>query len=300
MKTGLGRLYDQYPAVLAKDQAAKVETVHRLELANGWRKAAAVQPDYGHIGRGKSSRSTRSLSWAVMVAPESEVISRARAVIEADGDAPNLGRPLDGTFASWCKRLLDIVVAATALALIAPLMLAAALAIRLSMGGPVIYAQSRVGRDGKHFRCFKFRTMVKNSAEVLERHLAADPQSAREWRECRKLANDPRITPLGQFLRRSSIDELPQLINVLRGEMSCVGPRPVVPEELPYYGENLADYLSTRPGMTGIWQTCGRNNVSYANRVKLDALYVRRWSLALDLAILVKTVPALMKVNETS
>jgi exopolysaccharide production protein ExoY len=302
MNMGLGRLYEQYPAVFAKDDAANVEPVRRLEIADGWGASSAVLgAGFGRAPNGdkwgKQAQIARSLAWAIMVSPESEIISRARAVLDADS-AREPGDPVDKpVLDTWPKRALDVMVAGAALVLIAPLMLLSALAIRLTMGGPVVYAQTRVGRDGKKFRCFKFRTMVKDSDAVLEQHLATDPESALEWKECRKLAKDPRITPLGQFLRRSSMDELPQLFNVLRGEMSCVGPRPVVPEELAYYGDNLADYLSAKPGMTGIWQTCGRNNVSYANRVRMDALYVRRWSMLLDLAILVKTARAVMKCD---
>jgi exopolysaccharide production protein ExoY len=142
--------------------------------------------------------------------------------------------------------------------------------------------------------------MVNNGHEVLERHLAEDPESALEWTTARKLSKDPRVTRLGQMLRRSSIDELPQLFNVLRGDMSCVGPRPIVVDELKPYGENAKDYLAARPGLTGIWQVCGRNSLAYSARVKLDAVYVRRWSMLVDLAILVKTIPALLKFNETS
>ena len=297
MKSGLGHLYKDFPAVWNKDQAAEVESAGGLKLAGGWGNASGPEPEFRERAATRKSRRAQSLSWAVMVGPESEIINKARAALEQAEGSEQGAAPAGRAADSRLKRLLDIVIASSALVLIAPLMVAVALAIRLTMGGPVIYAHPRVGRGGKQFSCFKFRSMVKDSSSALEQHLAENPESAREWQQCRKLAKDPRITPLGQFLRRSSIDELPQLFNVLRGEMSCVGPRPVVSEELHYYGEYVRDYLSARPGVTGIWQTCGRNNISYANRVKLDALYVRRWSMMLDLAILLKTARAVMKLD---
>ncbi|MEJ2118683.1 MAG: sugar transferase [Alphaproteobacteria bacterium] len=198
------------------------------------------------------------------------------------------------------KRAIDIVIAGTTLFLLAPLMLIAAGLIYLTQGGSVVFAQPRVGFGGKMFRCFKFRTMVPDAEERLAAHLAADPEAAREWKETRKLKNDPRVTWLGCFLRKSSIDELPQLINVLRGEMSCIGPRPVVADELARYGVHAEEYAMARPGLTGIWQVSGRSNTTYAQRVQLDRYYARRWSLALDLRILFMTVPALVKISQTA
>jgi exopolysaccharide production protein ExoY len=142
--------------------------------------------------------------------------------------------------------------------------------------------------------------MVTNGGEVLHRHLDAQPEAAREWRETRKLASDPRVGYLGNLLRKSSIDELPQLFNVLRGDMSLVGPRPIVPDELEYYGRHAQEYLKTRPGLTGVWQVSGRNRLSYAARVARDCHYVRHWSLAVDLAVLIKTIPAILKFSETA
>lgn len=199
------------------------------------------------------------------------------------------------------KRILDIVIAATALILLSPLMLMIALAIRLSMGsGPVVFAQSRVGFGGKTFVCYKFRTMVCNGEEILRQHLERRPDAAMEWATARKLSCDPRVTSLGYVLRKSSLDELPQLVNVLLGEMSCVGPRPVVVAELSRYGTSLHEYISCRPGLTGMWQINGRNSRTYADRVALDRLYARKWTLGLDLAILVATIPALLKFRDTA
>jgi exopolysaccharide production protein ExoY len=192
------------------------------------------------------------------------------------------------------KRLLDIAVALTALLLACPLMLMVAALVKLTTGGPVIFAHPRVGLNGTTFRCLKFRSMVVDGDAMLARHLEENPAAAREWRETRKLKNDPRITPFCRLLRKSSLDELPQLFNVLRGEMSCVGPRPVVAGELAYYGVHVGYYLRARPGMTGMWQVSGRSTRSYRDRVVLDCVYVRRWSIWLDVAVLMWTIPAVL------
>jgi exopolysaccharide production protein ExoY len=195
---------------------------------------------------------------------------------------------------------MDVTIALVAIVLLAPLMLVVTILIRLTMGGPVIFAHHRIGHNGQLFPCFKFRTMVANADEVLARHLAVNPAAAREWRETMKLRNDPRVTFLGRLFRKSSIDELPQLVNVLRGEMSCVGPRPIVAEELPRYDIHLPEYLIARPGLTGAWQVSGRNNLDYAQRVALDCAYIRNWSIWLDLVILSRTIFVLMKFDEAS
>jgi exopolysaccharide production protein ExoY len=198
------------------------------------------------------------------------------------------------------KRVIDIMIAGTTLFLLAPIMLMVAALIYLTQGGSVVFAQPRVGFGRNMFRCFKFRTMVPDAEERLAAHLAANPEAAREWQETQKLKNDPRVTWLGRFLRKSSIDELPQLINVLRGEMSCIGPRPIVANELSRYGDYAEEYAMTRPGLTGIWQVSGRSNTTYTQRVQMDRYYARRWSLMLDLKILFLTVPALVKISQTA
>ena len=204
--------------------------------------------------------------------------------------------PLGG----FAKRALDVVLASVALLLLAPLMLTVGVLIRIFLGGPVVFSQERVGFRGRIFTCYKFRTMIVDAKAVLERHLAENPEAAREWKETRKLRDDPRITCLGRVLRKSSIDELPQLFNVLRGDMSLVGPRPVVAEELQYYGRCLRHYLKARPGLTGVWQTGGRTQLSYQQRVVCDSFYVRNWSTRLDLAMLAKTLPALLSFDEAA
>lgn len=219
---------------------------------------------------------------------------RSFALVQsADESAPS---PIGG---AW-KRAIDVAIATTGTVLVLPAFLVIALAVKLSMGGPVFYRHRRIGFAGRPFDCLKFRTMVQNGEEVLKQHLAQNPEAAEEWRRNRKLLKDPRVTHLGLLLRKSSLDELPQLLNILRGEMSCVGPRPIVPEELERYGAHAAEYLRARPGITGSWQVSGRSNVGYGDRVKLDADYVRRWSLKSDFLILLRTFPALFKVDQTA
>jgi len=192
------------------------------------------------------------------------------------------------TGAAVLKRLLDLVGAIALGLLFSPLMITIILLMRRD-GSSVIYRHRRVGRSGKMFSCLKFRTMVPNADQVLRDLLASDPDLRAEWIHAHKLRNDPRVTRLGRFLRRTSLDELPQLLNVLRGEMSLVGPRPVVREELLRYGRNVAAYLAAKPGITGLWQVTGRNNTDYRRRVVLDTYYVRNQNLSLDLYILIKT-----------
>ena len=197
------------------------------------------------------------------------------------------------------KRGLDVVIASTALLILAPLQLVVAPAIGCS-GGPVFYGHRRVGRNGKAFLCYKFRTMRPGSDALLAAHLAANPDAAEEWRATRKLRRDPRVTRLGRLLRETSLDELPQVFNVLRGDMSCVGPRPIVFSELQSYGAVARDYFTVRPGLTGLWQVSGRSSVSYEVRVELDRHYVRNRSILFDLMILARTVPAVVRRSQTS
>jgi Undecaprenyl-phosphate galactose phosphotransferase WbaP len=194
------------------------------------------------------------------------------------------------------KRALD-VLGATLLGLVfAPLILAVAILLRRE-GGPVIFRHRRVGRNGKAFDCLKFRSMVPEADRVLRQLLEAHPELRAEWLRDHKLRHDPRVTGVGRFLRRTSLDELPQLWNVIRGEMSLVGPRPVVREELLRYGRHLHRYLAAKPGITGLWQVTGRNDTDYRRRVVLDVYYVRRQSVVLDLYILVKTTHVVLGGN---
>lgn len=210
------------------------------------------------------------------------------------------GGPPSMPLGGQAKRLEDLVIALCALALSAPVMLIVALLIKFTTGGPALYSHTRVGFGGKPFQCYKFRSMVSNSDEVLRHYLARDPEAARQWDANRKLKCDPRITFLGKLLRKSSLDELPQLFNILKGEMSCVGPRPVVADELCRYGSHVGDYLAARPGLTGLWQVTGRSSTDYSNRVALDSHYVRNWSLWADAVILARTIFAVMRFDDAS
>ncbi|ACP22834.1 exopolysaccharide production protein ExoY (plasmid) [Sinorhizobium fredii NGR234] len=205
-----------------------------------------------------------------------------------------------GPLGKWPKRALDLTVASVALILAMPLMLIVALLVAVMIGRPILFVHRRIGFNGRPFDCYKFRTMVENADKVLEEYLARNPRAAEEWRATQKLKHDPRVTLLGKILRKSSLDELPQLMNVLRGEMSCVGPRPIVAEELCRYGSTAEEYLKTRPGLTGLWQISGRNDVDYSRRVALDAQYVRSWSILSDLAILARTAVAVMRFDQAS
>ena len=193
------------------------------------------------------------------------------------------------------KRLMDLAGALLGGILLSPLLLTIAFLIKLDSPGPVFYGHERIGQGGRRFRAWKFRSMVKDADLVLKDYLRKHPEFREEWERDWKLRNDPRITRVGKFLRRTSLDELPQLWNVLKGEMSLVGPRPVVREELVKYGEKGAYYLKVRPGMTGLWQVSGRSDTSYAERVELDVYYVRNWSIWLDIYILARTVWVVLK-----
>ncbi len=191
-------------------------------------------------------------------------------------------------------RALDLVVAVSVLIFTLPLLIAIALVVKAQDGGPAVFAHERVGRNGRLFKCLKFRSMVLDSDRRLAELLERDPFARAEWNRDHKLKNDPRITAIGAFLRRSSLDELPQFLNVLRGEMSIVGPRPIVLGEIPKYGRRIQAYCTVKPGITGLWQVSGRNDVSYRRRVAMDTLYARHKSLAWDVKLLILTVPAVL------
>lgn len=192
---------------------------------------------------------------------------------------------------SSLKRLFDMFGASIGLVILSPLMLMIAGLIKFSDGGSVFYGHRRIGRNGSTFKCLKFRTMAANSDELLVNFLSENEPARIEWERDRKLKNDPRVTTTGMVLRNLSLDELPQLFNILIGEMSVVGPRPVVSDELEKYGAAAQYYLSTRPGLTGLWQVSGRNDVSYGRRVELDQIYVKNWSFQSDMWIIIKTIP---------
>lgn len=198
-------------------------------------------------------------------------------------------------FELFLKRSFDIVGVLLIAALFALPMIIIALSIRLTCPGKVVFGHKRVGRRGSTFQCYKFRSMVPNAQDVLRELLARDPAAREEWATTFKLKDDPRITRIGRFIRKTSLDELPQLWNVLRGDMSLVGPRPVVRQELEqYYGAGRRHYISVRPGLTGLWQVSGRNDISYDQRVALDIRYVEEWSLWRDLVIVLRTAKAVL------
>jgi undecaprenyl-phosphate galactose phosphotransferase len=188
------------------------------------------------------------------------------------------------------KRAFDLVVGGFVLIAVLPLLAAIALAVKLDSPGPVIFAHRRIGRGRKEFECYKFRTMVVKAHQVLDELLRNNSALREEWEQDFKLKNDPRVTRVGRFLRRTSLDELPQIFNVLKGEMSLVGPRPIVQKEIPRFGLFTKDYFIVRPGITGLWQVSGRNDMDYPERVQLESWYVRNWSLWLDITLLIRTV----------
>lgn len=192
------------------------------------------------------------------------------------------------------KRVFDITGSLAIIVILSPALIYISRKVKKD-GGPAIYGHERIGKGGKPFKCLKFRSMVVNSKEVLEQVLASDTEARAEWDATFKLKNDPRITKIGHFLRRTSLDELPQLFNVLRGEMSLVGPRPIITAELERYNDEVDYYLLSKPGMTGLWQVSGRSDVDYETRVYLDAWYVKNWSMWNDIAILFKTIGVVLK-----
>jgi exopolysaccharide production protein ExoY len=242
-------------------------------------------------------------------ASETSLSMLIRAASAVDGPAPEAGafwihddtapEAAPGPVGGRIKRILDVAIAGTTLVLLSPLLVMVALLIYMRMGRPILFPQQRIGFEGRPFACFKFRTMVNDAEAALQSYLAENPQAAREWSLRQKLEHDPRVTMLGRLLRRSSIDELPQLFNVLSGHMSCVGPRPVVSDELARYGKHRKDYVKARPGLTGAWQVSGRNRLSYRRRVALDSHYVRKWSIWRDLWILIMTIPAVLRSDTT-
>jgi len=190
---------------------------------------------------------------------------------------------------SAAKRTLDIAGSLAIGLVFSPLILMIALRMRME-GGPVVFRHRRIGRGGKPFDCLKFRTMVPNAEQILHDLLDKNPEAKAEWLRDHKLKDDPRVTRMGRFLRKTSLDELPQLWNVLRGEMSLVGPRPIVKEEMLRYGRYLRAYMAAKPGVTGLWQVSGRNDTDYRRRVVMDTLYVRKRTILMDLKILARTV----------
>ena len=194
----------------------------------------------------------------------------------------------------WIKRFMDLSIVIFGGILILPFLLLLALLVKISSPGPVLYGHKRLGMNGKHFIAYKFRSMVVDAQEKLQKLIESDPEIKKEWEKKHKLQNDPRVTAIGRFLRRTSFDEFPQLINILKGEMSLVGPRPIVDEEVSRYGEDFNRIFSVKPGLTGMWQVSGRSQTDYAARVLYDTYYLQSWSVWLDIWILFMTFGAVM------
>jgi lipopolysaccharide/colanic/teichoic acid biosynthesis glycosyltransferase len=187
------------------------------------------------------------------------------------------------------KRAMDVLLVLAATPVLIPLLLLIAAAVRVSSPGPVFFSHRRIRGHGVFFTMWKFRTMCVNSTEILENYLAANPEARQEWHKSHKLKNDPRVTRVGTILRKTSLDELPQLWNVFTGSMSLVGPRPIVAAEVEKYGDGFASYCMVKPGITGLWQVSGRSSTSYDTRILLDKRYVKEWSFIGDVLILLKT-----------
>ncbi len=192
------------------------------------------------------------------------------------------------------KRALDIVASLLLIVVVLPFVLVIAVAIAIDSNGPVLFVQRRVGRFGRNFPLIKFRTMVVDGEAALAQHVGSDNELLREWERSRKLREDPRVTSVGRFLRRHSVDELPQLINVLWGNMSLVGPRPVREDEIAYFGTRSTQILTVRPGLTGLWAVNGRSDVSYEERAEFEYQYAAGWSLWMDVKILAQTLPVVL------
>lgn len=204
-------------------------------------------------------------------------------------------QPLGSILQRATKQGIDRLIALFALVFFAPFLLIIAGLIIVLDGRPVVFSQMRVGLDGRLFRCYKFRTMVRNADRALADLLSSDPAAREEWRLTQKLTNDPRVSCLGAFLRKTSLDELPQLWNVLKGDMSIVGPRPIVTSEIRHYGDRFSDYMSVRPGITGLWQVSGRSDTTYEQRVQLDCKYIEQQNVLLDLKIMLRTVGVVLR-----
>jgi Undecaprenyl-phosphate galactose phosphotransferase WbaP len=193
------------------------------------------------------------------------------------------------------KRFVDLAIVITGGIIILPFLLFIALLVKVSSRGKVLYGHTRLGKNGNPFTAYKFRSMVADANERLQKLLESDPQAKKEWEENQKIKNDPRVTGLGKFLRRTSIDEFPQLINILKGEMSLVGPRPITETEVIKYGEDFSRIFSVKPGLTGLWQVSGRSEMDYAARVSYDTYYLQSWSVWLDIWIIFRTFGAVVR-----
>ena len=271
-------------------------TLESLLRAEGIRHAVVSLPEFS------SARLTELLDRYGGLLPHLLVLSDTSTLPSLWGASRNCGR-LSGievrndlllATLQQIKRALDVTVCATVLLLGAPVLALICWFVRRSGPGPIFYGHTRIGRNGKPFTAWKFRTMHQNGDEILAKHLESNAEAREEWERDHKLRDDPRVTGIGRLLRMTSLDELPQVWNVLVGEMALVGPRPIVEDEVRRYGDVFRLYQTVKPGITGLWQVSGRTNLSYDDRVLLDQFYIRHWSPWLDIYILAKTVVALV------
>lgn len=226
---------------------------------------------------------------------ESFRAGRSETMFDGGLPAGAAGLPIASFQYRVLKPLLDMLLVLVAMPVALPLALLVAAMVRLTSRGPVLYRHRRIGQFQQPVHVWKFRTMYLNSESVLDDHLSANADAREEWERSQKLRKDPRVTPIGRLLRKTSLDEIPQLLNVLAGNMSMVGPRPIVDEERPKYGEHFRTYTYALPGITGLWQVSGRNDVDYPKRVRMDVHYVEQWSLWMELKILAKTARVLLQ-----
>jgi Undecaprenyl-phosphate galactose phosphotransferase WbaP len=286
---------DRVPEWITEDltvyQSGDLHTI----LASGVRHAIVVSPEVPQSQLSDVLEHGNAFS-NVTVIPNSNFVGKVGSYtqdlmgvvgVQVRNDLVNAGSLL-------AKRAIDVTISGALLISLLPVIAVVWLLVALESGRPVFYSQKRVGRDGRAFHIWKFRTMVDNAAEILAHHLANNPDLRKEWEENQKLRNDPRVTRIGKLLRKTSLDELPQLWNVLKGEMSLVGPRPIVHDEVAKYKEAYSLYAKAIPGITGLWQVSGRNRTTYAERIAYDSYYVRNWSVWMDVYLLAKTVTVVL------
>lgn len=252
----------------------------------GAKKAGAVlvwpEPDRVNTGLGSDKMVYKSASHESIDFRAADTATSKKGLYHRDGMSRGL------------KRAADLMVAIPAVIFLFPVLLIIAMVVKFNDGGPVFFAHRRLGQDRRSFKCLKFRSMAVDAQERLAALLASDPKMAAEWAARQKLDNDPRVTSVGRFLRKTSLDELPQLLNVIRGDMSIVGARPIVDDEVVRYGDDIKAYEAFRPGILGLWQISGRSETTYDQRVEMDVEYAERQSFWLDLKIMVLAVPAVL------
>jgi Undecaprenyl-phosphate galactose phosphotransferase WbaP len=292
-------------ALVCEDAPFNVHWSHGLRVLDkraAKRLVRCAQTSYGIVvsrnsgdARDIKTASDLRLSHVLLMSPDSALPSLWPDARQCAGmHALQIGNRLLMPWPRLIKRVSDLSMTLIGGTLILPVFLVIAVMIKLSTRGPIFFGHTRLGQRGEKFKAWKFRTMRPDADAILAKHLESDPLARTEWEQDHKLRDDPRVTPIGRILRKTSLDELPQLWNVLRGEMSLVGPRPIVDEEIPKYGPSYAQYVRVRPGVTGLWQVSGRNDTTYAQRVQLDDYYVSNWSPWLDLHVLARTFRALL------